>query len=82
MRISTLRLAVVGILGAVFFTGVGAGAASAFQPHMLAARDHLQFAQGELHQAVPDKEGHRVNAERLVQQAIDQVNEGIRAGAQ
>ncbi|WP_216899032.1 hypothetical protein [Nocardia alni] len=82
MRISKLRLAIVGVVGAALFTGAGAGVAYAFQPHMLTARGDLQSAQGELQQAVPDKAGHRVAAANLVQQAINQVNLGIQAGAQ
>lgn len=82
MRISKLRLGIAAIIGAVACTGIGAGAAYAFQPHMLTARGDLQSAQGELQQAVPDKAGHRVNAERLIQQAINEVNAGIQAGAQ
>ncbi|HEX9178380.1 hypothetical protein [Mycobacterium sp.] len=40
----------------------------------------MQQAQSEL-QAIPDKAGHRVAAISLVEQAIDQVNQGIQAGA-
>lgn len=82
MRISKLRLTIAAVVGAVVFTGAGAGVAFAFQPHMFSARNDLQAAQSELHQAIPDKAGHRVNAERLVQQAIDETNAGIQAGAQ
>jgi hypothetical protein len=82
MRISKLRLTIAAVVGAIAFTGAGAGVAFAFQPHMSNARNDLQLAQTELHQALPDKAGHRVNAERLVQQAIDETNAGIQAGAQ
>jgi hypothetical protein len=82
MRISKLRLAVIGIAGALTFTAMGAGAAVAFQPHMVSARGELNAAQDELQRAIPDKAGHRVAAMGLVQQAIDQVNLGIQAGAQ
>jgi hypothetical protein len=82
MRISKLRLAVIGVAGALAFTGMGAGAAVAFQPHMVNARGDLNAAENELQQAIPDKAGHRVAAQGLVAQAINQVNLGIQAGAQ
>ncbi|MBU3067113.1 hypothetical protein KO481_37040 [Nocardia sp. NEAU-G5] len=82
MRISKLRLTIAAVVGAVVFTGAGAGVAFAFQPHMVSARGDLQAAQTELQQASPDKAGHRVNAMNLVQQAINEVNAGIQAGAQ
>jgi ABC-type transporter Mla subunit MlaD len=49
---------------------------------MFNARDDLQNALNELQQAIPDKGGHRVQAIDLVNQAIDQVNQGIQFGAQ
>jgi hypothetical protein len=49
---------------------------------MVNARGDLQQAQNALQLAVPDKGGHRVTAINLVQQAIDQVNQGIQVGAQ
>jgi hypothetical protein len=82
MHISKFRLVVAGSLMAIGFSVLGAGTAYAVQTHMLNARDDLQQAQTELQQAIPDKGGHRVNAINLVQQAIDQVNLGIQAGAQ
>jgi hypothetical protein len=50
------------------------------QPHMQAALGYLQNAKVELDLANPDKGGHRGNAIKLVQQAIDEVNLGIAAG--
>jgi hypothetical protein len=50
------------------------------QPHMEAALGFLQNAKVELDAATPDKGGHRGNALKLVQQAIDEVNLGIAAG--
>lgn len=82
MRISKLRLALIGVVGALTFTAAGVGAAYAFQPHMVNAGDDLRAAQEQLQQASPDKAGHRVNAINLVQQAINEVNLGIQAGAQ
>jgi len=45
-----------------------------------AARQHdfLRQARAHLVQGSPDKGGHRANAIRLVNQAIDEVQEGIR----
>jgi hypothetical protein len=79
---SKTRLAVVGTLGAIVFAGagVGAGVAIADQPHMQNALDGLNAAQNQLQIATPDKGGHRVNAIRLVQQAINETNLGIQAG--
>ena len=82
MHISKFRLAVAASLVAISFSLLGAGTAYAVQTHMLNARDDLNNALNELQVAVPDKGGHRVNAINLVQQAIDQVNQGIQFGAQ
>jgi len=51
--------------------------ASADQPHMEAALDHLKAAQAELAQAAKDKGGHRVAAEKHVREAIVEVEKGI-----
>jgi hypothetical protein len=51
--------------------------ANAGQPHMEAAREHLQQARAALDRAEPNKGGHRERAIELVDQAIAQVNEGI-----
>jgi hypothetical protein len=81
MHISKVRLAAAGVLCTLACTGIGAGAAYAFQPHMTSAREYLQNADSQLRQAVPDKAGHRVNAINLVHQAITEVDLGIQAGA-
>jgi hypothetical protein len=57
--------------------GIGAVAKAADQPHMQEALDALKRAQQELSQASTDKGGHRVKAERLVRQAIAEVERGI-----
>jgi hypothetical protein len=44
---------------------------------MQAALDFLRNAQRELHDAEADKGGHRVKAERLVSDAIAEVERGI-----
>jgi hypothetical protein len=51
--------------------------AASDQPHMQAALDALRSAQRELHDADADKGGHRVRAERLVHDAIAEVEKGI-----
>jgi hypothetical protein len=71
---------------ALFLGGLVAGAAitvpvMAGQPHMNAALSSLQKAQTQLQSAEADKAGHRDKAIGLVQQAIEQVNLGIAAGA-
>lgn len=66
----------VSVLGIVLPSRAKAKAAD--QPHMQAALDALRTAQRELEAATEDKGGHRVKALRLVRQAIDQVDKGIR----
>jgi len=66
-------LAFAGVLTAGFLVG----RASADQPHMQAALEHLRAAKGQLDVADADKGGHRVKALRLVNDAIAQVERGI-----
>jgi hypothetical protein len=82
VKISKLRLALLGSFCALVFTGVGIGAGVAFadQPHMQNAVGYLNSAHSELQIALPDKAGHRVNAMHLIEQAISEVNLGIQAG--
>jgi hypothetical protein len=65
---------------AIFALGVVFGAAAAYQEHMHAALDALKTARNELQMAEPNKGGHREEAIRLVNAAIDQVHEGIDDG--
>jgi len=51
------------------------------QPHMQNALRALQNASNQLQQAKDDKAGHREKAIQLVSQAINQVQQGIQAGA-
>ena len=53
------------------------GRATADQPHMQAALDHLRAAKVELEKAVADKGGHRVAALKLTNDAITEVVAGI-----
>ena len=48
------------------------------EPHMSAALGHLQQAKAELEKAAPNKGGHKEKALELVNQAIQQVEEGER----
>jgi len=59
-------------------TGFVAGRASADQPRMQAALDHLRRARTELERADRDKGGHREAALRLTKEAIDEVERGLR----
>lgn len=52
-------------------------AAQADQPHMQAALQSLQTAKAQLQRADRDKGGHRVRAEKLVEQALAEVRAGI-----
>ena len=53
------------------------GHAADEQPHMRAALEALRKAQAELQAATADKGGHRVAAEKLVREAIAEVEAGI-----
>ena len=61
----------------VLATAFVAGRASADQPHMQAALEHLRAAKVELAAATPDKGGHRAKAIALTNDAIAQVERGI-----
>jgi hypothetical protein len=69
--------------GAATLLGVGfmAGTVVAAQPHMVNALHALQNAQAQLQEASTDKAGHRVNAIRLINEAIGEVQAGIAAGS-
>jgi hypothetical protein len=59
---------------ATFVIGCATGSG---QPHMETAIDHLRAARADLEAATADKGGHRVNAIRLVDSAIYEVERGI-----
>ena len=69
--------AVVVIAAASFASGCVVAA----QPHMYNALNALQNAKSELEMATPNKAGHKVNAIRLVNEAIGEVQAGIAAGS-
>jgi len=65
-------------LAVMLIGGFVAGRAHAAQPHMQAALAHLRNARSELQAAAADKGGHRERAIAIVNDAIAQVEEGIR----
>jgi hypothetical protein len=61
----------------VLATGFLAGRASADQPRMHAALEHLRAAKVELEKATADKGGHRNKAIAMTNDAIAEVERGI-----
>jgi hypothetical protein len=78
--LSRRRLGLQVVTGAAAALAVS-GSAEGAQVHMEAALRALNTAQQHLNEAEADKGGHRVKALSLVHDAIDEVKEGIRAGA-
>jgi len=74
-RSARLALLAAGALG--FGVVLGCATSAPGQPRMQAALDQLQAARAELERAEADKGGHRVEAMRLVERAIDEVRAGI-----
>jgi hypothetical protein len=75
-KLSTLALAVT--LGVIVGRPGVQSAAAEEQPHMDLALRHLKNAKEELNAAVADKGGHRAKALSLTDQAIKQVEDGIK----
>ncbi len=71
------RLFIVLLVIAAVGSGFYAGRASADQPMMQSALDHLRAARADLERATPDKGGHRGKAIRLTNSAITEVEQGI-----
>ncbi|HEY2325621.1 MAG TPA: hypothetical protein VGJ82_22380 [Thermoanaerobaculia bacterium] len=61
----------------VLATGFVAGRATAAQPHMNAALEHLRLARTSLEKAEADKGGHRAAAIDLTDRAIHEVEAGM-----
>ena len=80
MQRTKIGLAAAAAISAVFVAGCVVGGAVAAQPHMQAALDSLISARAELIAATPNKAGHRAKAIQLVDSAIAETREGIRAG--
>ncbi len=77
MKTSRNRIVVACLLCVVLLSGFVMGRASADQPHMQAALEHLRAARAELDKADADKGGHRMKAIALVNDAISQVEKGV-----
>ena len=73
----TRRIVTALTLTLVLAAGFYAGHATADQPRMHAALEHLRAARAELDKATPDKGGHREAAIKLVNDAIAQVEAGM-----
>ena len=76
-----MRNRVIGVLSTLLLlAGMGLFAQNSqmarHEPHMSAAIGHLQQAKEELQRAAPNKGGHREKAMELVNQAIQQIQEG------
>jgi hypothetical protein len=71
------RLVIALLVVTAIASGFVAGRASADQPHMQVALEHLKLARTELEKADRDKGGHRENALRLTKDAIAEVERGI-----
>ena len=69
--------ALVGALTLALASAFLAGEATARQPHMQAALNHLEVARDQLQIATPNKGGHRVEALRLTNAAIEEVKAGM-----
>jgi hypothetical protein len=75
------RLAAIGAATIIAAVSFASGCVVAAQPHMMNALAALQNARTELQVAEANKAGHRVNALRLVNEAIGEVQAGIAAGS-
>lgn len=71
------RLFVILLVAVAIGTGFYAGRASADQPMMQSALDHLRAAKADLDRATPDKGGHRGKAIRHTEAAIAEVEKGM-----
>lgn len=80
MRKNWKTLTLAGVTAALSLVLMGTLPVLARQAHMENALRHLQAAKAELQQAGEHKGGHRVKAIRLIDDAIVEVHEGIRAG--
>ena len=75
MKLPVKTLAAAGAL--ILSASAGYTVAQVYQPHMQNALGDLRAARSELNAAASDKGGHRAAALGLVNQAIDQVHQGI-----
>ncbi|MBX3166032.1 MAG: hypothetical protein KF760_01425 [Candidatus Eremiobacteraeota bacterium] len=63
--------------GSLFLLGMLTSQVMADQPHMQNAKENLRLAREELRMAEANKGGHRERALELIDEAIDQVQQGI-----
>lgn len=77
MRINPWKVTSFALAGALL-TSVVAPAIADRQPHMRTALATMKKAKQQLAAATPDKGGHRVKAIALLDQAIDEVDAGIK----
>ena len=78
MKISRRSVVKTILPAAALATAFSARAEAADQPQMQAALSSLRAAKRHLDKATTDKGGHRARALELVNQAIDEVEKGIR----
>ena len=75
------RLTGIVAMATIALVSFAGGCVVAAQPHMYNALGALQNAKAELQVAEANKGGHRVNAMRLIDSAIGEVQAGIAAGS-
>ncbi len=75
------RLTGIAAMATIALVSFAGGCVVAAQPHMYNALGALQNAKAELQVAEANKGGHRVNAMRLIDSAIGEVQAGIAAGS-
>ncbi len=79
-RSAIATLAVAGISIPALLQGQPVSTRSQEQPHMQAALEALKNAKKHLDEAEADKAGHRKKAIELVENAIREVEQGMKAG--
>lgn len=63
--------------GSLFLLGMLTSQVMADQPHMQNAKENLRLAREELRMAESNKGGHKERAVELIEEAMDQVQQGI-----
>jgi len=78
MRINPWKLTTLALLAGLVTANVIAPAVADRQPHMRTALTTMLKGKSQLAAASADKGGHRVKAISLLDQAIDEVEQGIK----